>query len=396
MRFLFKFILVVFIGVLIGLAAIDDPGYVLINRAPWVVETSLTFFILLLLISFLVLYYLIRFIVGSREISQHWQQWQQHRRKRRGIRALTRGLVKLAERQWHAAEKELTRFAEDSEAPLLNYLAAASAAQGQAAHDRRDHYLYLAHQSMPEADLAVGLTQAELQLGHQQMEQALATLTHLQTLDPRHTHVLKLLMQLYLDLKDWRHLRDLLPTLRRRHVIDSNEYRQLERRVHLALLKSAVASNVHEVVLDVWNQVPRQQRHDTDLLLVYVNYLISHADAAQAEKLLRDALHVQWDDRLLELYGRIDADAPAKQLSHAERWLVGRETDPVLLLTLGRISMRNQLWGKARSYLETSISSRAMPATYQALGDLLTQMDEAASATDYYQKGLKLALRQSA
>jgi HemY protein len=132
------------------------------------------------------------------------------------------------------------------------------------------------------------------------------------------------------------------------------------------------------------------------LLLVYVNYLISHADAAQAEKLLRDALHVQWDDRLLELYGRIDADAPAKQLSHAERWLVGRETDPVLLLTLGRISMRNQLWGKARSYLETSISSRAMPATYQALGDLLTQMDEAASATDYYQKGLKLALRQSA
>jgi HemY protein len=123
---------------------------------------------------------------------------------------------------------------------------------------------------------------------------------------------------------------------------------------------------------------------------------MEHADASQAEKLVRDAIQQHWDNGLLELYGRIEADAPAKQLSHAERWLAGRETDAVLLLTLGRISMRNQLWGKARSYLETSLSSYAMPATYQALGDLLSQTDEKAMATDYYQKGLDLALHGQA
>lgn len=67
---------------------------------------------------------------------------------------------------------------------------------------------------MPEAKIAVELTQAELQLANHQWEQALATLKHLQDIAPRHPYVLKLIMQLYQEVKDWPQLITILPDLK--------------------------------------------------------------------------------------------------------------------------------------------------------------------------------------
>ena len=141
--------------------------------------------------------------LSLRVLSRLWHtpervaEWRRKRRLQRAHRSLTRGLVELAEGRWKVAERHLTKHAEQSETPLINYLAAARAAQLQDEHARRDDYLHLAHESMPSADVAVGLTQAELQLAHQQYEQALATLMHVRSLSPKHNYVLKLLKKLY-------------------------------------------------------------------------------------------------------------------------------------------------------------------------------------------------------
>ena len=53
--------------------------------------------------------------------------------------------------------------------------------------------------------------------------------------------------------------------------------------------------------------------------------------------------------------------------------------------------MRNQLWGKARSYLESSLAIRSTPAAYHELGQLMLQMNETAAATTAFAKGLNLS-----
>ena len=53
-----------------------------------------------------------------------------------------------------------------------------------------------------------------------------------------------------------------------------------------------------------------------------------------------------------------------------------------------RLCLRNELWGKARSYLETVISLRPSPEAYQEYGALLNQMGEADAAADAYRDGL--------
>ena len=50
--------------------------------------------------------------------------------------------------------------------------------------------------------------------------------------------------------------------------------------------------------------------------------------------------------------------------------------------------LRNELWGKARSYLESAISLRPTPETYSEYGRLLNQLGETDAAADAYRDGL--------
>jgi len=53
--------------------------------------------------------------------------------------------------------------------------------------------------------------------------------------------------------------------------------------------------------------------------------------------------------------------------------------------------MRAELWGKARSYLESSIGLAADPAAYALYGQLLRQLGEESAASDAFRQGLGLA-----
>lgn len=377
-------------AVALGLILTHEPGYVLIGYGAWTLETTLSLLLFTLLAGFAVLYLLLRFLVGVRRAPQRLQQWEQRRKALRARNALNRGLIELAEGDWPGAEKRLLKHAADSETPLLNYLAAARAAQQQGAHERRDHYLRLAHQGMPDADIAVGLTQAELQIAHRQMEQALATLTHLRTLAPRHGYVLKMLMRLYERLHDWEHLRDLLPELRKRKVLDAGAAERLEIRLHGELLAQAARGGDMEALRDAWNRVPRRLLHNPDLVLVYATQLKTLGDTEVAETLLCSALKETWDGRLVDLYGRSPGNA-ARQLATAEEWLRNHERDPILLQALGRLAVRASLWGKAREYLEASSAITPTVEGYQLLGGLAEQLRDGERATDYYRKGTLLA-----
>ncbi len=375
----------------LGLALFDEPGYLLIGYGEWTIETTLAMALFVLLLAFASLYLLLRFIAGLRRSPRALREWRRRRRAARARKALNRGLVDLSEGNWEAAEKRLIRYAGDSDNPLMNYLAAARAAQAQGAHERRDHYLRLAHQAMPEADIAVGLTQAELQIAHRQMEQALATLTHLRTLAPRHPHVLKMLMKLYQRLGDWEHLRDLLPELRKRQVIDGEAADALEHQIHTELLAQAARGGDVEALQQAWARVPRRLTRDPELVLAHARHLHQLDRDADAEPLLRQALRQQWDDRLVDLYGRLRAPQPGLQLEVAEEWLRQHPDNPVLLQALGRIALRNELWGKARSYLQNALELMPTVEGYALLAALLERLGEGKEAVALLRRGVALA-----
>ncbi|MCB1722936.1 MAG: heme biosynthesis protein HemY [Chromatiaceae bacterium] len=388
MRTLLKIWLFVLAGAGIGVVLSRDSGYVLLSFGNYTVEMSLALLLMLLALLFAALYFGIRLVVRTLHLPQDVRDWKHRRGSRLAQQAMTRGLLEMSEGNWRSAEKRLVRFADRSETPLLNYLAAARAAQLQGAHERRDVYIRLAHETMPSADVAVSLTQAELQLADHQLEQALATLKHLRSVAPKHNYVLRLLRRLYEQLGDWEHLRELLPELRRRKVDDEPDLQRLEIRTHRALLEQAFLARDERRLGIAWADVPRGLRDHPQILGDYAGYLQEQGQDQHAEKLLREALRKHWDTDLVETYGLLDSEEPGRLLSQMEKFLAEHPDDATLLLTLGRLSLRAQLWGKARGYLEACIGRNGPPQAYRELGQLLERMHEPDKAIDIYRQGL--------
>lgn len=396
MRFLFAALATLALVTALALLFREDAGYVLIRLGPWQVETTVAFLLLSGLFAFVAGYLAIRFLVQTYRTPRRLAAWQRERRRRQARRALNQGLIALAEGKWSQAERLLLRHIEASENPLINYLAAARAAQQQGALDRRDRYLRLAHQAVPGADVAVGLSQAELQIAGRQMEQALATLQHLRQIAPRHEYVLRMLVRLHERLGDWEPLLELLPEARRRKVLAPEALRRLEITAWKGRIEQAGALGEADHLAALWRQVPRPLQQEPELALAQARQLQALGETAQAEGVLRKALHQHWDERLVDAYGRLPAEDPAHQLQIAEGWLEGHEHNPVLLLALGRIAVRARLWGKARGYLEASLAMHPTVEGYRLLAALLEQTGETQAAIEALRKGMALTAEDAA
>ena len=114
----------------------------------------------------------------------------------------------------------------------------------------------------------------------------------------------------------------------------------------------------------------------------------------EAEKCLRHQLKRDWSRRLVQLYGLLDIERANKALSWGESCLKEHASDPVLLLTLGRLSLRNELWGKARDYFESSYELERGPEVCAELGRLLAHLGEHELSYRCYEEGMMLNTRE--
>jgi HemY protein len=277
----------------------------------------------------------------------------------------------------------------NTDTPLLNYLTAAHAAQEMGDTQSRDNYLRQAQQSMPEAEIAVELTLTQFQLANHQWEQALATLKHLQNLAPQHPHVLKLLMHLYLEVKDWYQLIALLPQLKRNKTVSDTEFQELQQNAYLQALLNLITLNSTQALEKFMSELPKNLSLNADLITPYCDYLITQGESVKAESILRRCLKKQFDENLISLYGQITPSG--SQLKFAESLLKSQPHSATLLLCLGRLSKSQHLWGKARIYFEQSIELHPTPAAYMEFGNLLLQLNDHPGACSAFQKGLALS-----
>ena len=383
MKFGLIFVVALLLGAIAAQFLMQDPGYVVINFRGYVVEMTVPGLTLIVGLVFFLFWLAVKLFRAPRKLGEAAGRY---RAGRAGLR-LTRGVIEVAEGNFAKGERLLARAASVSEAPLLNYLQAARAAHLLGQDERRDTWLKQAYENLPGATNAVLLTQAELQLDQEQYEQALATLRKIEENTPNHSHALMLLGRLYYRLEDWKHLSDLLPKLKKHGRLDPAVLEKWSLRVHREHLEGAGDGGA---VLDVWKQIPRQQKQDIDLLECYYLSLIRTNRHEKAEKDIAAELKRGWRAPLVRLYGIVEGPDPTRQLKKAEGWLQGHGEDPDLLLTAARLCLRTELWGKARSYLETVIAIRPTPDAYQEYGLLLNQLGEGEAAGDAYRAGLGL------
>jgi HemY protein len=398
-----RLLLIILIALLVGtglsLGLAYDLGYIRVSLGNYLIETNFWVGLGLVLVLMGLSVFLYNTLRRVRQSTGMVAGWISRSNERRARRRTTEGLLSLAEGEWKRARKLLTRSADNADTPLINYLAAAQAAFETDDHEGADELLRKAFESTPGSSMAVGLTQAQLQLAGNRLEQALATLLRLRKESPHHPFVLKLLKNAYLRLEDWRELAKLIPELRKRSVLTEAELSDLERQTWHNLLEQAAEDCERQrqqepdaslaPLTRVWDELPKSLRRDDNIVRDYARLPARLGDEAQAETLIRKILQDNWSDELVNLYGRIKGQDIGEQLLVAEQWLKDRPNNPELLLALGRLSLRNELWGKAREYFHTSLKLRRSRETLAELSRLNASMGHEEASLKLMMQGLE-------
>lgn len=379
----------------VGLAIAEDAGYVLIAYKNFRYESSLWATLALLVILGLLIWgikLLVELVTASTGLVNPWSR---RNRSRRVQIAIEQGQMDLAEGRWASAQKLLARAAEAERQPLLFYLGAARAANEQGRYEESDSLLERALERQPQAELAIALSHAQLQVDRADTEGALSTLQAMHERHPHNVQVLRQLQRLHQQRGDWAALIRLLPELRKDKVLPANELAELEHRawgqnLNLAAQRETGGDAGLQSLTRAWQQLTSAQRQEPTLVLAYAEQLRQLGAQADAEEVLRGALKRNYDSHLVRLYGLLRGSDPVKQLQTAEGWLKAHPGDASLLLTLGRLCLQNSLWGKARDYLENSLRVERNPEACAELARLLAQLGDTARSNQLFQEGLNL------
>ena len=386
-----RLILVIFAAVTaFTMYKMNDVGYLTAGFGDYSIETTLLIAGGVLLAGILVLQVLLKVFSLFHRVIIYFGANRKARLVEKARTALSHGLIELAEGRFAEAEKLLLKQLKYSDNILLTYLSVARAAQQQGEHERRDDYLRKAHEATPTAEIAIGLTKAELQLAHYQYEQALANLTHLHELSPKHAYVIKLLLKTYRRLADWKNLQLVLIDAKNQKLLSKDEIHNLELEIWRGLLSDQSHSKDLKSLATTWHKLPDALKADNKLVEYYALLLLDLDAANRAEQVLRHYLKSNWSETTVVLYSELDVVIDNQQLEEVESWLQEHQHNAHLLLALGKLCLNKKLWGKARHHLEASLSIHAMPETYLKLAQLLEQhMDEAKQAQTYYRQGLE-------
>jgi HemY protein len=362
-----------------------NPGYVMFVYPPHKVEMSLTFFAFMLLVLFMVGYLVVRFTFIALRLPEYVREFRSGRAESKGRTAMVEALQAYFEGRYAAAEKAAVRAMELGENSGLNSIVAARAAHEQREFDKRDAYLASAEGKTVGEQTMRLMAKTEFQLDQKQPQSALKSLKELSD-SGMHKHIgaLSLELKAQQQMRNWDAALEVMDQLEKRNAIDKTVAAQMRQQAWLEKLGSQLPGL--DALRALWKSVPSEFKRRSKIAAAAAQAYGRMGDCQSAQHILADSLNAQWDEELITLFGECHADNNIAQIEQAERWLQQHSDDAGLLLALGKLCMHQQLWGKARGYLDASLSLKTTRAAYQALSQLAERLGEREQALAYLQK----------
>ncbi|MFM5126831.1 heme biosynthesis HemY N-terminal domain-containing protein [Aeromonas veronii] len=372
-------------GLIFGPQASGNKGYVLIALGNYTIESSVTSAVILAVLFYgalLIVEWLLGRVFGLRRKTLGWYG---SRRRRKANQQTVAATLAMAEGHYSQAEKLMIKGASNSDTPLLNYLSAAKAAQARGDDARRDQYLQKAQEENPKAELALTLTQTQLQIEQGQYDTALAMLESVYALNPRHPMVLDQLRQVHLARQDWSALCDLIPALHKVGKLTPKQEEDLLQLAWSGRLQQAAGS--FETLKAVWQDLPRKLRLEPELLACYGDLLRQLGADGEAATLWQEALRKQPMPQLLARLPKLKLDNYQPLLALLQK----QQGQPEVDTALAQIYLLAGQLDDAQKLLEQEVERAPSAAAYHALGQLMDKRRLTNKANEYYRQALELA-----
>ena len=396
MRSLFWLLAVFAAAVALVIVGRLDAGYVVAIFPPYRVEASLLFVAIAALLGFVLLYAAARLLGHAVSLPATVGAFRARRRRERAHAALAQALQAYYEGRYARAEKHATVAFEIGPVPGVAALLAARAAHQMRDFERRDRWLEQADAAGDKLQTARLVSRAELALEERDFAGAREALRRLEDRGAKHIATTRMLLRAERGTGAWDEVLRLADQLGKHDAISpavADEYK-VQAMVEL-LARSADDAGAFE---RRWRAIPARAQLQPRLAAAGARHATAHGRAALARDIIEKALAAEWSPQLASLYGELPAQMePAARraeararIERAERWLLERERDPELLATLGRLCAQAELWGKAKSFLEASLSFEPTRTAHLELARLSERLGENEDAQRHYRRAAEL------
>ena len=278
---------------------------------------------------------------------------------------------------------------ESDESRAVAAIIAARSAHELGRFAEREAFLDQARGAAPEVDQARLTTLADLLLSQGRHEEALAVLKDLSGRDARNVRLLRMRHAAEMALRRWDDVLSSTAALAKLGGLSVAEASASSRTAHLGNLKRKAQDAV--ALAAYWKQLPSELRVDSAIAATAARYHLALGGTADAQAIVENALEAQWDAGLVALYADCAGASALPLIERAEKWLRANAREPALLLTLGRLCMRQELWGKAQSYIEASLALEPTQEGHMALAALMERLGKPQEAGRHFRRSAELA-----
>jgi HemY protein len=373
-----------------------DAGYALFVYPPWRIEMSMLFFAIALLGAFSALYALFRLLSHALALPAYVRAFRARRRRERAHAALATALQAYYEGRFARAEKEAGEAFEGGQAAGVAALLAARASHQMRDFERRDRWLAAAENAGEATQAARLVSRAELALEERDYGTARDALRSLHGAGPKHIATSRMLLRAERGIGDWDEVLRLSAQLAKRDAIAPALAEEYKVQATVELLRRA--SSDISTLERRWRSVPQADRTQPRIAAAAAQQATKLGRAAMARQIIEAALDAEWSPQLVALYGQLPerfagealTEEARARIERAERWLLEHERDPQLLATLGRLCAQAELWGKARSFLEASLSFEEVRTAHLDLARLAERIGQPAEAERHYRRAAEL------
>jgi len=364
-----------------------NEGYVLLVTSHYRTELSLNLAIILVLATIFAGYLAVRMVALAISMPRRVREFQRRRLEKKERNLFADALRNYFEGRFGKAERSAAAVLSMDSSAGLAALVGAWSAHGRRDYALRDEYLAKVAEDAPGENAARLMAQAEMFLDERRYLDAMNVLRQL---PEKHTEALKLELRARELAHDWEAVLKLLPQLEKRKVFDRSMLQQIRRHAYV--------ENIRDKAIDIetlrayWSRLATEYKCDPRIAATAAQCFLSLRSCADAHKVVEVALANEWDSDLVIYYSECLGSNVKKQLEQAEKWLREHPQDPVLLLVLGRLCAHQELWGKAQSYLEASLSVESAHSTHLELARLFERTGRHEQATAQYRKALEQTL----
>jgi len=388
-RFAIWSILLAAVAVGVALLARNSTGYVVIFSGTQRIELSLNLLVFIVVVGYFAFYFLARLVATLVAIPARVRSYRTERTRSRLRQALNDALLAFFQGRYASAEKSAAAALTGDETKGVAAIIAARSAHELGRFSEREQFLDQAKGSAPDVDQARLTTLADLLVSQGRHEEALAVLKDLSARDARNLRLLRLKLQAEQAVRNWDEVLDTVEALAKLGGIGPAEAASARRAAHLGNLNRKAQDA--DALAAYWKQLPGDMRTDATVAAATARYQLALGGGAAAQAVLEQALEREWNPTLVALYGETGSADALSQTERAEKWLRAHERDPALMLALGKLCMRQGLWGKAQSYIEASLALEPTHDGHMTLAALMEQIGKPQEAVAHFRRSAELA-----